>query len=1050
MTLLLHILLSTIFGCMLFEQSLLAMHASKPLKINIKLLKGTHDISPYAYAPFWGLAVIENGLAQQWYEFCPKQQNKSIISVINNASQDLIVDKALVLKILAEYKNTALQDLVLQMFHLAGGTFTITNALNNPVQQFTPFIIGKILRMVHDAKIYDEAFIKSVEEFLVTLKLKDPAGKDFKAKDFRPFAKALAISLQEFAQGDKAPDKTLNVVQSVLLGFMLCKSNTKSDLEAYFSGFEGKSVKLSDEMYDSLEFTKIMENEISEELLLNNSKFADYVCATIYQNKYASNLPKMATNKGVKYQDYEFTDCIETTMFNLANIVTFDALQKRLGLKLPEHLFMNPQLTLFYKDELNSNPGEVDHNTVHQNWVSLVENIAGAAYNRIGLSVIGMKHAYIQINELYKKTIAGAIPVASFDPQLPVQEILINNQSYQCNVVNIGTEKYLLIPQSYNLICFELMPTVSNIVVIMNHLFDLKLINTIDDIFQPDFAFQQFKNLCEKFSWKIDDTELQKIKNDQKTMTLDVKTKDQDLFQIHMLHQAHGYVSIQNDAQSARYSLDAFYDWKKLAVCLSMGTVRNEDYGTIYEAGLYLYDPILNIDQRANIIKKHLDLMVELYMEYSDTYIAELIMSMANSEDNHYHDFYIHERVSINIVKAMFVMSFLVCIKYNNPTVLIQNLHIFLNKKILNKDQVVFLIEKILELNYDHLIYLSLWEYLEKYHQQFDIELLIKWIDQGIINNKASFKVWGLTNKILSKDQIIFLIEKILKLNDGDSIYPNLWRYLEESYQQFDKELLMKWIDQGIVSDKASYGAWDLAKIILNEHQLWQKIATSLKNRQNVLNIIWISAWLFLVELIQQGHIFKDPEQIDQIILWSDMYEDSISGKKMLNLIDNLVNNSPVSATHLLKIINLMKKHEEEWASTEELKVAFIDLQDKLLKKIPKNQTNQQPMMDFARNGTGALHATTPKLMRYDSVTEQMKYQKMIEGQIQAQQAQLERIYRQQEATTTNIENDSTFYQMKQQPLPKTLPLQTPSLQKPPLSMPKVSSLKRAAMRAIK
>ena len=81
-------------------------------------------------------------------------------------------------------KNTATQDLVRQMFHEVGGTFNVINALNNPVTQFTPEMLGKILRLVHDAGADSVKMEADLKAYLLSLGLKDPKGKLFPGKDF--------------------------------------------------------------------------------------------------------------------------------------------------------------------------------------------------------------------------------------------------------------------------------------------------------------------------------------------------------------------------------------------------------------------------------------------------------------------------------------------------------------------------------------------------------------------------------------------------------------------------------------------------------------------------------------------------------------------------------------------------------------------------------------------------------------------------------------------------------------------------------------------------
>ena len=142
----------------LVHVGLFSMQRTRPLQsLNIKFLKETHTVLPDSdYAPFWGLTFIEKNIAEQWYRLSSKQIVKNIQA--SGFTPVAPEDKDSILKVLSEQrdeflskeKNTFTQNLVGQMFHVAGGTFNVTNALNNPVRQLTPQAIGGVLRIVHD------------------------------------------------------------------------------------------------------------------------------------------------------------------------------------------------------------------------------------------------------------------------------------------------------------------------------------------------------------------------------------------------------------------------------------------------------------------------------------------------------------------------------------------------------------------------------------------------------------------------------------------------------------------------------------------------------------------------------------------------------------------------------------------------------------------------------------------------------------------------------------------------------------------------------------
>ncbi|MBP6892576.1 hypothetical protein KBB68_03275 [Candidatus Babeliales bacterium] len=974
----LKILQSIFLYFLMINQSLLAMHASKPLKINPQYLKGTHEIlADTNYAPVWGLTIIDNELAQSWYELSSKQQNKEIISTINNAPENSFISKEELLKLVSERKNAPIQDLVLQMFHIAGGTFTLTNALNNPVSQFTPKIIGQILRKVHDTKIYDDAFLKSIEDFLVTLNLKDPSNKNFKAKDFRPFAKALTASLQEFIQNNKIPS---NIVQSLFLGFMLCKCNTKADLESYFSGFEGKSVNVSHEIYSLTDFENIIENNSNLVEFANSADFvhfADFICASIYQNKYAANLPKMTTSTQIKYQQYSFTDCVETVMFNLANIATYNPQKNRLG--LIDNPSMNPELAQFYQKNLNSNPGEINNTTVHNDWALLIENIPGAAYNRIGISG---NETSIQIRSEY----AGAIPVPLLDPQLPIEEILINNQSFQCNVVNINEEKYLLVPQNYNLTCFELMPTISNIVVIMNHLFDLKIIDNLQDTFQPDFALKQFKNLCEKFSWSIY-TNLENIAQN-KNFDLKIFTKENVPFTIYLKYKVHGYISVENKKQITEINNPAIQNLNRFNALLSCGFISYTNHNKSY-----WYNPISNQDQRHKFLKtlKNPSDNVALL-----SYYGNLIINMANSSDQYYYNLnYSNEIASLEIItKSLFIMAYLCVIKYENIEPFIENFNLFTKGKLLNIDQAKLSLEKSFQLFEKN---------FESYNLSFQIKIL----------------------ELIYQNYKIFDKEFLNKCID----------WVIEPQKFFDRS--------------TEYQAWDLLFKINNPNECWQKIKLYLNNPYDTFHDSFLLNRLYSL-LISNSDIFKNLEKIDQIILWLKKHIQQNNFMAAIYIIFAIITTESISITtdQAQSIMNLIQENKECFNNTLDSKnfpgfSNYLKFATALNAKMASTQTRTQSILNFARKVTGALRATNPKLMNYNPL-EYQRMQQTDQELMRKQRDDLQNSYDERSISAPYGQNQIAIPKLHQQSQNPPLPLQVPKMTKQPsiLFKPKVSNIK--------
>ncbi|MBP9765536.1 hypothetical protein KBD08_04340 [Candidatus Babeliales bacterium] len=610
--------------CMI-GHGLVAMNRTKPMMFNPRLLKGTHEIEgvPSEYAPVRGLTFLDCKISEQWYRQSPKFQKKDMEAWIARAkaSGQTYVHWDNVQKVVDDYKNNAIQNLIMQMYHVAGGTFTVTNALNNPVRQYSPYIIGRILRLVHEATQSAAVDFKKLqtqlEEELTKFQLKDGSGKPFKPKDHRPFVNALIAALQDVS--DLYPQYT---VQGVLIGYMLSKSNIKDDIQKYVRGFTGKDIVLGDQLYSVSELKRI----VSQQYVTRTPwiKFADFICARVFFDVYSAKLPAITSSKSILYQKYEFTDCVESTLLNVANIVTYG--DGRLGSVFPQEAQLSKQLMDFYAIELHQYSAEVENLNVHKAWAQCVENVQGCLYNRVGVSDTA---AFEQVSQEFEGFMP--MPASMIDTTLPRYTITMNNRSYEMYVHTVGTQKFLLVPDNLGLVCFELMPTLSNIIVLMNFLFGLNLYQHQADVLNVDFEQTVFPKLCQKFDWRIETVHYGALSKDITVHT------DKGLFVIHLMHKAHGYVSANKGSHDTvsvlRLSqLHGFSNEPSNIDTSQLLMLNVVSYNNVMRLGLF-FVPMLNLD-RCN---DHLIQAIEY--QVPEQYIVSLMRyMMLNSQDRHYWD----------------------------------------------------------------------------------------------------------------------------------------------------------------------------------------------------------------------------------------------------------------------------------------------------------------------------------------------------------------------------------------------------------------------------
>lgn len=511
--------------------------------INIKLLKGTHDIlqgEDTYYAPFWGLVFIEEGIAEDLYDLSPKQIVSSLKDTFASlkGDDDFKDKKIALLRRVGDIKNTGTQNLIESLFHKVGGTFNVTVLKENPVSFLNAEDIGFLLqkikmrsfyrnlisdKLTKKAKITDEeyqnllrafnvadsgaktfnsfstnrlVFIDRIfDECLKVKLLKDPAL----SKAWNQFVSSVKISLEECDSKNKEALYPQYTTQGILLGYMLQKIATKGELEEYFSSFLGRAVVLPGVEYSLQEMNELADKPVDFKSI---PEFADFICSSIYLKNYDAALPKIAINKKVFYESVDFTDCVENALRMICNIVTYDQSKKTFGNNVP----LSELLTSFYGVPLHSDASEVANIAVHQAWMELLENIPGVKYAKLKLK--DDTHYFDSaIDEFNGEEFAGFIPMVDIDASLPKKNISIGKRVFTCYKKVIGQETFLLVPHGSELHCFEVHAFLSNIVFLLDYLFELHVVLNSSDIFSDNFVSRYFLPIFKKLGLSTDSDE---------------------------------------------------------------------------------------------------------------------------------------------------------------------------------------------------------------------------------------------------------------------------------------------------------------------------------------------------------------------------------------------------------------------------------------------------------------------------------------------------------------------------------------------------------------
>ena len=312
---------------------------------------------------------------------------------------------------------------------------------------------------------------------------------------------------------------------------------------------------------------------------------------------------------------------------------------------VPQGATMSPQLQAFYGNRLNSNSLEVDNQAVHQSWIDVVENVKGCVYNNLVIQ----NAAGVTSSMNVRKNCDGVIPVAQAHESLPFKTIKIKGIDYQVQEKHVGDKIYWLVASSSGLACCEFRTLASNVVVMMNHLFNLKLYTSDDEVLEPDLAAKHFESLCEKLGWKIskdegsvdesdDEDEIEKIRafdaGEKISVDINIMAHDDD-FTLNLM-QGHGEISIGAEHESGSIIQVADFDQAHNSVQANLLAMRAVNYENLphstINSNLLSCIPIVSTAAQFDFVRYCLD-EGKIFGQTSESYIAKVIVSLGGKSD---------------------------------------------------------------------------------------------------------------------------------------------------------------------------------------------------------------------------------------------------------------------------------------------------------------------------------------------------------------------------------------------------------------------------------
>lgn len=539
-----------------------------------------------------------------------------------------------------------------------------------------------------------------------------------------------------------------NTVQTILLGYLLDKANTREDLQQYFRGFLGENTfMLPEQEYTSDEIEKILEATVNTS---NFDEFSNFLTTYTFMEKYNSDLPKVVDNNQVIYKGNSFADCMDNTLRMLANIVTYDKANGEVGV-IPDGLELSAAAHTFYKSNLiNRQASEVGNSKVHQAWVNVIENLSGCVYENIGNGKSSIKNmrqeiaGFMPVDSEFQVMESGKINIQGieYDPY----EIEISGIKYTVAQKKVGDATYILIPKKSDLFCFEMLPSNLNIVTGLNHIFNLNLYSNINDIFNPNFISENFEKICQKFSWKLDMNDVSSL-NDLSSMNIPIETAHGKFF-INITYKGHGYVTVEDTIRlDAKIELSNSTRVDVVVPLIASGLKTLDDLpANLLYLSLFKAFPVLNENKR-------IDIYVEMLVAFNSlkdagkSYFKSLIISFSSVEIDDYltaivRDLLKKKEEIENFITSDFILGLLYAhdLRFNSG-ILLKNLVLLSKNKFFDDSQILQIIHDTIDrlpddMTDDVVTILSNIVKKPSLHKR-DIKLLLQIFEKVIMNNPS-------------------------------------------------------------------------------------------------------------------------------------------------------------------------------------------------------------------------------------------------------------------------------------------------------------------------
>ncbi|MBY0354032.1 hypothetical protein K2W90_06750 [Candidatus Babeliales bacterium] len=346
------------------------------------------------------------------------------------------------------------------------------------------------------------------------------------------FARAIAQSLDECFDGvDTSRLYRPYTTQQAFLAWIYKKAQSKAEFSTFFKELNDDFLTRDadtncdqawiEDVYQENEENILHEkfqtelNSQAGEFIFNffqGDEFSGIVLVEIMLQLFGQSVPFLPEHGSITFEGITFADCVETTIRNLCNVVTYNKEVRTFG-NAKTFTLLQVLLDFYQQSELNRTEANTAKSEVRQSWSTLVENLPNIAYHRAKSKdhnnyyfvCLGGVDGFIKFDGI-------AIPDGNVEkkevtlsPRNLAGQVITTVPAQNFTQITVNNRTYLVVSDdNYHL--FEVMPSIRNIVLMLNNFFSLNLFAATlltDIFFNDDFNSTYFYTLCEKLNWSI-------------------------------------------------------------------------------------------------------------------------------------------------------------------------------------------------------------------------------------------------------------------------------------------------------------------------------------------------------------------------------------------------------------------------------------------------------------------------------------------------------------------------------------------------------------------